>query len=125
MSQGQKTQTTNRIPGINYTKQGNPILTDKTPYQTRQNIVDSYKTLHEQTTRKITELKESAERQVRELEAELQSQKPVCLEATRNCPTCHCRSVVQTGRPRLDLKNLGLTPVSCLLCPYEDKIFIA
>ena len=70
MNKSQQAQTTNRIPGINYTKQGNPILTDKTPYQTRQNIVDSYKTLHEQTTRKITELKESAERQVRELEAE-------------------------------------------------------
>ena len=56
MSQGQKTQTTNRIPGINYTKQGNPILTDETPYQTRQSVIDSYKTLREQTTKKITEL---------------------------------------------------------------------
>ena len=57
MNKSQQAQTTNRIPGINYTKQGNPILTDKTPYQTRQNIVDSYKTLHEQTTRKISEIK--------------------------------------------------------------------
>jgi len=124
MNKSQQAQTTNRIPGINYTKQGNPILTDKTPYQTRQNIVDSYKTLHEQTTRKITELKESAERQVRELEAELQSQRPVCPEATHNCPECKCRSVAQTGRPRQNLRDLGLTPVSCFLCDYVDKVYI-
>lgn len=120
MSKSQQTPTANRIPGIDYTKEGNPILTDETPLEIRQKIIEDYKSLRAQ---KLIEI-EARKEEIKKLERALQTERPVCPEATHNCPKCYCRSVTQTGRPRQDFKNYGLTPVFCFLCPYEDHIGI-